>query len=106
LGVVRAADERPRLDVHEPELPADRREPRELVGMIVARDGQVLRRRPQVLAERQDRHADLAQVADRRDQLLPLLAEAEDDPRLGRDLWRDRARVAEEAERARVAAAV
>ena len=90
----------------EPELPTDPRELGELVGMVVARDGQVLRRRPEVLAERQDRHPDRAQVAQGRDQLVPLLAETQDDPGLGRDLRRDCARVAEEPERTRVTAAV
>ena len=106
LGVVRAADEWSRLDMGEPELPTDPRELGELVGMVVARDGQVLRRRPEVLAERQDRHPDRAQVAQGRDQLVPLLAETQDDPGLGRDLRRDCARVAEEPERTRVTAAV
>src|SRR5881628_2441219 len=78
----------------------------ELVGTVVARDGQVLRRRPKVLAERQDRHPDRAQIAQGRDQLIPLFAETQDDPRFGRNLRRDRARVTEEPERARVTAAV
>src|SRR6185436_10392765 len=54
LGVIGAADQRPRLHVAEAELPTHHGQLGELVGVVVLLDGQVLRRRPEVLAERQD----------------------------------------------------
>ena len=58
LGVIRAADERPRLDVVEAEPASDLRQLGELVGVVVLLDRQVARRGSQVLAERQDRDID------------------------------------------------
>ena len=78
----------------------------ELFGAVVARHRQVLGRGPQVLAEREDRHADVDEVAHRREQLGALFAETEDDPRLGRQGRRRGARAAEQLERALVPAAV
>ena len=61
-GVVRRADERPRLDVLEAQGQRLGLHLRELVGMIVALDRQVLLGRPQVLADGQDVAVHGAQV--------------------------------------------
>ena len=55
-------------------------------GMVVARDRQVRGRRAQVLPDREDAAADRPQVGERRDHLVPLLAEADHEARLGRDV--------------------
>src|ERR687892_168380 len=106
LGVIRAPHQRPGLDVGEAEGPAHLGQLGELVGVIVAGDRQVLRRRPQVLAQREDRHADLDEIAQRRHQLVALLAQAQDDSRLERQARSDRPRVTKQVEHALVAPAV
>ena len=70
-------------------------------GWHEARDGEVLARRPQVLAEREDVDADLAQLAQHGAHLVELFAEAEHEARL-RD-GAARLRVAQDGVRARVA---
>ena len=75
--VVRGAHERPRLDVLEAERQRLGLHLRELVGMDVALDRQVRRRRPQVLADGEDVAVDRAQVPER-------LAEAPRGSRRGR----------------------
>ena len=52
----------------------------ELLGMVVAADRQVRGGRAQVLAQRDDGYADLAKIAQRGQQLVALLAQAQDDP--------------------------
>src|SRR5262249_4069088 len=84
LGVIGAADERPRFHVAKAELPPYRRQLGELLGVIVLLDGQVLCRRPEILAEREDLDADPAQVAHGGDQLVARLATPEERPRLRR----------------------
>ena len=106
LGVVGAAHQRAGLDVAEAEPAPERRELGELVGVIVARDRQVLRRGSEVLTEGENGHADLAEVAQRGQQLVALFAEPEDDARLGRDRRRELAGAAEELKRPCVPAAV
>src|SRR5262245_25071729 len=98
LGVIGAPHQRPRLHVAKTERPADGGQLGKLVGMIVLLDREVARGGTQVLAEGQDRDVDLAQVAERRDQLVPRLTEPEDDSRLRRQARRRRARVAEDRE--------
>ena len=66
--------------MREAQLAAALGELGELVGVVVARDRQVLGRRAQVLAERQDVDVGGAQVAHGGEQLVPLLAQPEDDP--------------------------
>src|SRR5688572_9395187 len=87
-GVVARADERPGLDVAEAHLRAEPLELAELVGGVVAVQGQVVVRWAQVLAEGEDVDVRGAQVAHDGEHLLGRLAEAEDDARLGRDVRR------------------
>src|SRR2546421_1851802 len=54
----------------------------ELVGRIVARDREMLARRTEVLADGQDVHVLRAQVPHRDQQLVPVLTQPADDPRL------------------------
>jgi len=60
-------------------------ERRELVGMVVAGHRRVRGGRPQVLADRQDRHPGAPQVVEHDDDLVDLFAESDHDARLGRD---------------------
>ena len=106
LGVIGGADQRTRLDVGEADRASGFTELRELLGRVVARDRQVLGRRPQVLAEGQDVDVRLAQVAHRLEQLVALFAQTEDDAGLGQQARRRAARPPEELQRALVAAAV
>src|SRR5215470_10632127 len=76
-GVVGAAHQWARLDVGEADLAADRRQLGELVGMVVTRHRQVLARWTQVLAQRQDRHPHLDEVAQGGHQLVTLLAQSQ-----------------------------
>ena len=57
----------------------------ELVGVVVALDREVLHRRPQVLAKREDVAIDRAQVHERLAQLRPRLSQPDHDRRLGVD---------------------
>ena len=74
--------------------------------MVVLRDRQVPRRRPQILPKRQDADVRVAEVPHRGDQLIALLAETEDDAGLGEQRRRRRTRAPEQLERALVAPAV
>ena len=85
LGVIGGAHQRPRLDVGEAEARPTSASSRNSSGMVVARHRQMLRGRAEVLAESQDAHVGRAQVAHGRHQLVPLLAEPEDDARLGEE---------------------
>jgi hypothetical protein len=82
VGAVARADERAREDRAEAELLALLAEPAELVRVHPAVDLGVLRRRLEVLADRDDVDAVRAQVAHRLDHLVVRLAEADDDPAL------------------------
>src|SRR5262252_8653225 len=73
VRVVRAAHQRTRLDVNETKVECNPLELAEFVGMIVARHRRVFGRRTQVLADRQDLAAGMAQILERRDQLVVLL---------------------------------
>src|ERR671916_100136 len=63
VGVVGAADQRAALDVPEAHLEAQLLEGGELSGRVVAAHRKVVLRRPEVLADGQDVHVMLAQVA-------------------------------------------
>jgi hypothetical protein len=54
----------------------------ELAGFGPPGDGQVMRRRPQVLPDRDDVTADAGQVGERADQFVVGLTQAHHDPRL------------------------
>src|SRR5436190_6866361 len=77
VRVVRAPHERTRLHMEESELLRLFLELREDLRSDVLDDGQVIVRRPQVLAEREHVAAALAQIAEDRAELLPRLAEAQ-----------------------------
>src|SRR5207249_9910758 len=55
----------------------------ETVGPVVARDGEVLTRGSEILADGQDIHALPPEIAHGQQQLIPLLAEAANESRLG-----------------------
>ena len=74
-------------------------------GMVVARHHRVVGRRAEVLAERQDRDADLAQVLEHLHEFVLLFAKAHHQAGLGRNVRRVGARAIEQFQRARVAAA-
>src|SRR5262249_29143895 len=74
VRVIRRPHERSALDVREAHRARLGFERRELVGVHVARDRQVLPRRAQVLPERQDVDADRAQLAHHLADLVQLLA--------------------------------
>ena len=76
-GVVARADERARLDVLEAEREGLGLHLGELVGVVVAIERQVLLRRPQVLADREDVDVDLAQRLERLGELVAGLAQAD-----------------------------
>src|SRR2546423_13021329 len=69
-GVVARADERSRLDVAEAQCQRLGLHLGQLVGVVVALDGQVLRGWPEILADRQDVAVDGAQRVERREQLV------------------------------------
>ena len=81
-GVVARAHERRRLDVLEAERQRLDLHLGELVGVVVALERQVLQRRAQVLADREDVDVDRAQRLERLGQLGPRLAEADHQARL------------------------
>ena len=85
-GVVAGADERPGLDVLEAERQRLGLHLGELVGVVVALERQVLDRRPQVLADREDVAVDRAQRLERLGQLVAGLAQADHQAALGVDL--------------------
>src|SRR5205814_6640714 len=85
VGAIRRADERAGEDRAEAERLALFTEPAELVGMHPALDLRVPRARLEVLADRHDVDAVRAKVAQRLDDLLVRLAEADDDPGLRQD---------------------
>src|ERR671936_1866311 len=100
VRAVARADERPREDRAEAERLALLPEPAELVRVHPAVDRRVLRRRLQVLADRDNVDAVLAQVAHRLDDLLVRLPQADDDPGLRQDgIVGELLRAAEEPER-------
>src|ERR687894_630811 len=76
VGVVGAAHQRPALDVLEAQSDAVLFQFRELFGRVVAAHRQVVLRRPEVLADGQDVHLVLAQVAHGVVELLLYLAQA------------------------------
>src|SRR4029079_5103525 len=84
-GVIAGAYERPRLNVLEAERERRRLHLRELVGVVVALDGQVLEGRPQVLADREDVGVDLSEGVERLGQLVAGLAEPDHQRALGMD---------------------
>src|SRR5947207_12529759 len=86
VGVVRTADERTGFDVDEAEIERGFLEIAELVGVIVPGHRGVPGGRPEILTNRQNRTARLAQVPERGDELLALLAEADHQPGLGRNV--------------------
>src|SRR5439155_13317794 len=93
-------------DVREAHRASRVREPHELVGMVVARHGQMRRRRPQVLPEREDRYPDTVDVTHRLEQLGLRLAETDDDAGLRDETGRAPRDVPEDVERPRVTPAV
>ena len=103
LGVVRGADERARLDVGVAERQGELAQRVELRGRVVAADRQVLRRGPQVLADREDVGPGAADGPHRLLELGPLLAEADHHAALGEQPRVLRA--AQQLERAREARA-
>src|SRR5881396_1480171 len=84
--VIAGADERARFNVAESQRHPVALQLGELVRCVPARDGQMLVGRPQVLADRDDVDARRAQVAQRREQLVPILSQSADDPGLGEQL--------------------
>jgi len=61
--MVRAAYQRPGLDVHETHLRTDALVFREFLGRHIAQDGQMFGRRPQVLTQSDDVDIMLAEIA-------------------------------------------
>ena len=86
VGVIAASHERAGGDVLEPELVRGPLELRELVGVPVADDRQVVLGRPQVLTDREHLDVVLAQRAERVDHLLERLAQPDHQPGLRDDL--------------------
>src|SRR5215510_1653322 len=82
LGVVARADERTRLDVREALPFGVRADVVELVRRPPSSHGQVPRRGPEVLPDREDVDADRAQVVDSGPDLVGLLSHAHDETRL------------------------
>src|SRR4051794_14686100 len=82
VGAVARADEWAGEDRAEAERLSLLAEPPEFVGVHPAVDGRVLRARLEVLPDRDDVDAVLAQVAHRLHHLVVALAEADDDPAL------------------------
>src|SRR2546421_7303619 len=82
VGPVARADERAGEDRAEAHRLALLAEPAELVGVHPAVDRRVLRRRLEVLADRDHVDAVRAQVAERLDDLVVRLPQADDDPAL------------------------
>src|SRR5258707_6502281 len=76
-GVIARANERAGFDMPEPERERLDLHLSELIGVVIALDRQVLERRPQVLADREDVGVDLAQGLEGLGQLWPRLAEAD-----------------------------
>jgi len=76
----------------------------EFVRRVPARDGQMLIRRPQVLADCENVDAGRAEIAQRREQLVPFLAQAADDPGLRQQLGIHVLGAVEELQGPRVAA--
>ena len=103
--LVGAPDERTARHVREPEPLGLAREPGEGVGVDVAIDRGVLRRRPKVLPERDEVHARRAQIGERLDHLVVRLADADHDARLRDPRGVPLLHAAEDGERAVVAAA-
>jgi len=75
--------ERARLHVAITHRHAEASQLGELVGPVVARDGEVLTRGSEILADGQDIHALTPEIAHGQQQLIPLLAEAANESRLG-----------------------
>src|SRR5262249_51798982 len=88
VGVVRAADQRARLDVHEAHPQGDAFQLREFIGVVVADHRRVRGGRPEVLADRQDAAVHPPQISEGRDQLVVLFAEADHDAGLDRNVRR------------------
>src|SRR3954454_9551160 len=86
VGGVARAHERPGGDVVEAQLVGGGLQRLELVGMPIAHDRQVALAGPQVLADGEDLHAVLAQLAERVDHLLEALAEPDHEAGLRRHL--------------------
>jgi len=80
LGVIGGADQGTRLDVGEAQGASRLAQLGELLGGVVPGHGQVLGRGSQVLPEGEDIDVGGAEVAHRLEQLLPLLAQPQDDP--------------------------
>ena len=94
LGVVARPGQRARLDVADPERLADPLPAVELGRLGPPGDRQVVRRRPQVLADRDDVDADAGEVGEAPDDLVVGLAQADHEPglrRRARPPWRGRA---------------
>src|SRR6266496_1087170 len=106
LGVIRGAHEGPRLDVSETHGATGLPELREFVRRVVARDREVLRGGAKILAEGEDIDVGGPEIAHGLEQLRPLLAQAENDPRLREEARRRPARAPEELEGALVTPAV
>jgi hypothetical protein len=77
----------------------------EFVWRVPTRDGQVLIRRAQILSDGDDIDAGRAQIAQRDEQLVPVLAQPADDARLGQQLGIHVLGAVQQLQRARVAAA-
>src|SRR6267378_2154586 len=89
-GVIARAHQRASLHMPESHLQPQPLQLGKLVGGVPARDRQVVCEGSQILTQREDLDVLRAQVAHRDQQLVPLLAQAADDPRLGAQLRRDR----------------
>src|SRR3989441_1273019 len=102
--VIAGPDQRARFDMPESERHAVALELGEFVRRVPARDGQMLIRRPQVLADGENVDAGRAEIAQRREQLVPFLAQAADDPGLRQQLGIHVLGAVEELQGPRVAA--
>ena len=84
MRVVRASDQRSGFHVREALGEADRLEVCEFVRVPVANHRRMLRRGPQILANRENRYSDRAEIVENRDDLVELLAHTYHHPGLRR----------------------
>src|SRR5713226_677165 len=106
LGVIGRAHERTGFDVGEAQDASCLPQFGKFVGGVVPGHRQVLGRGPQILPQGEDLDVGGAEITHRLEQLLPLLAEPQDDARLRQEARRGPAGAAEELEGALVTSAV
>src|SRR5258706_12976027 len=78
--VIAGPNQRARFNVTESQRHAVMLQLGELVRRVPARDGQMLVGRPEILTDRDDVDARRAQVAQRREQLVPIFSQPANDP--------------------------